>query len=84
MTPGQLQRGPETPVYRQISDYYAGLIRNGTIQPGDKLPSVIEVTRIWNVASKTAEQAMSLLKDEGLTETSPKGAFAVGAAGHHQ
>jgi DNA-binding transcriptional regulator YhcF (GntR family) len=79
MSPGQLERGPEIPVYRQIGDYYAALIRSGAIRPGDKLPSVAEVCRIWRVASRTAEQAMSVLKEGDLVETSPKGTFALGA-----
>lgn len=73
MSPKQLDR---TPVYQQIADHYAAQIRNGTIAPGDKLPSNVEICRIWHVAGITASSVSATLRDAGLVETGRRGTFA--------
>ena len=75
MTPGQLAR---TPVYRQIADFYVSQIRDGTLKPGDQLPTVDELRRTWEVAWATAARVTATLRGEGLVRSSQAGAFVIG------
>lgn len=52
--------------YIQIVDELRSAIANGTITPGDKLPSNAELKRKYGVASQTAQNAINVLKSDGL------------------
>lgn len=64
-----------TPAYRQIADYYATLIRDGRIRPGEQLPTLAQIRATWDVADGTARAAIQFLKREGLVDASRKGVF---------
>ncbi|AWS43830.1 GntR family transcriptional regulator [Streptosporangium sp. 'caverna'] len=65
--PSSTQR-PEPP-YRQIVTEIRARILAGDLRPGDRVPSIREIARRWDVAVATATRAMAALRDDGLVET---------------
>jgi DNA-binding GntR family transcriptional regulator len=58
--------------YRRIADDLRGLIRDGTLAPGDLLPTQQELAERYGVARMTTRQAVAELVNEGLV-TSQQG-----------
>ena len=54
------------PRHLQIADALREQIRDGTYQPGAKLPAERELRDQWGVAGGTARAALAQLRDEGL------------------
>ncbi|MCX5207711.1 GntR family transcriptional regulator [Streptomyces sp. NBC_00237] len=74
---------PETVGYAEIAAHYRRLILDGTLSPGDTLPSMAQVREEFGVAVTTANRAYRVLKHEGLTL--PKagvGTIVAGPASH--
>jgi DNA-binding GntR family transcriptional regulator len=70
--PGELTARP---VRSDLKQQLRALIRQ-QFQPGDRLPSVRELTRRFGVAHGTAYKAICELTDEGVIEIRPRsGAF---------
>ncbi|GAA4909378.1 TetR family transcriptional regulator [Stackebrandtia albiflava] len=57
------------PPYRQIAAEIRAGITAGDLRPGDRVPSVRQIARRWNVAVATANRVMASLRDEGLVVT---------------
>lgn len=53
-----------TPKYQQIVDSLIEGVESGDIRPGDKLPSIHEISAEFNVAKRTVERAYDLLKEK--------------------
>lgn len=62
------REGP-VPPYRQIADDIRRKIEDGTIPPGRRIPSIVEMEQEYGVARDTLRKATKLLKEEGLVET---------------
>lgn len=62
------REGP-VPPYRQIADDLRRQIEDGTIPPGRRIPSTVEMEQKYNVARDTLRKATKVLKDEGLVES---------------
>jgi putative molybdopterin biosynthesis protein len=56
----------ETYLYRQIAEYIRRQILAGEIKPGDRLPSVREMTTHWNCTIGTIQRAYQELVNQGL------------------
>jgi DNA-binding transcriptional regulator YhcF (GntR family) len=54
------------PPYQQVASALRAAILTRTIEPGDKLPSQAELGARYGVARMTIQQALRILKDEGL------------------
>jgi GntR family transcriptional regulator len=54
------------PLYRRIRDELKARIEAGEYQPGDRLPSELELARAYGVSRITSRQALDLLGSEGL------------------
>lgn len=67
--------------YAEIAEHFRTLIRDGTLKPGDRLPSVRQVVDEWSVSSSTAARAYKTLKAEGLTRASTGGGTSVARHG---
>jgi DNA-binding transcriptional MocR family regulator len=67
------------PLYLQIAEQLAQLIRNGTLVRGEKLPSVRETARQQGVAQTTVVQAYHWLEDARLITARPRSGFFVAA-----
>jgi DNA-binding transcriptional regulator YhcF (GntR family) len=55
------------PPYQQVAAALRAAILTRKIEPGQKLPSQAELAATYGVARMTIQQALRLLKDEGLT-----------------
>jgi len=55
------------PPYQQVAAALRAAILTRKIEPGDKLPSQAELAATYGVARMTIQQALRILKDEGLT-----------------
>jgi len=53
------------PLYRQIYERFRGAIAEGTLKPGDRIPSARALAKEFGVARGTIEVAYSLLASEG-------------------
>lgn len=53
--------------YADIANHYRKLIVDGTLAPGDAMPSMREVREKFDVTITTVNRAFGLLKSEGLT-----------------
>lgn len=62
------REGP-VPPYRQIADDIRRQIEDGTIPPGRRIPSTVEMEQAYGVARDTLRKATQVLKDEGLIES---------------
>jgi DNA-binding transcriptional regulator YhcF (GntR family)/predicted enzyme related to lactoylglutathione lyase len=57
------------PPYVQVAAALRASIRNGALQPGGKLPSGSELAQRYGVARMTVQNAIRLLRSEGLVVT---------------
>lgn len=64
--------------YVQIADHYRELIATGNLQPGDRLPTVIQMAAAWKVSPGTAHKAVRRLRSEGLVRTTRQGTTVQG------
>ncbi|MGL5866585.1 MAG: GntR family transcriptional regulator [Dermatophilaceae bacterium] len=55
------------PPYQQVAAALRAAILTRTFEPGDQLPSQVDLARRYGVARMTIQQALRILKDEGLT-----------------
>lgn len=58
-----------TPLYVQIRDSLVAAIEDGSLRPGDKLPSEPELSATFRVGRPTVRQALALLRQEGWIAT---------------
>lgn len=64
-------------LYEQIADRFGELIRQGTLQPGDRLPSVRKLHQQLSVSISTISEAYRLLEDRGLITARPQSGYYV-------
>ncbi|WP_338878741.1 PLP-dependent aminotransferase family protein [Achromobacter veterisilvae] len=57
--------GADGPLYRQVYERFRGAITQGTLKPGDRVPSARALAKELGVARGTVEVAYSLLASEG-------------------
>lgn len=68
MRPGVKRHGV-LPLYVQLRDDVVTRIEAGEFQPGDRLPSEPELTRVYGVGRPTVRQAIDLLRRQGVVVT---------------
>lgn len=64
-------------LYEQVAEYIHNLIREGTLQPGDRLPSVRKLHRQLSVSISTVLEAYRLLEDRHLVTVRPQSGYYV-------
>lgn len=69
----------DLPLYQEVADKIARLIREGVLRPGERVASLRKVSNQYGVSLTTAIQAFILLEDRGLVEAKPKSGFFVRA-----
>lgn len=64
------------PPYVQVADVLRREIETGEFRPGQKLPSVRDLSERFGIASMTVGNVLRVLRDEGLILTTPgRGSF---------
>jgi DNA-binding transcriptional MocR family regulator len=64
-------------LYEQVADRIQRLIAEGTLQTGDRLPSVRKLHEQWSVSISTVLEAYRLLEDRGLIAARPQSGYYV-------
>ncbi len=64
-------------LYEQLAGHISGLIGDGTLRPGERVPSVRETVRERRVSPATAMRAYQLLEARGIIETRPRSGYYV-------
>jgi DNA-binding transcriptional MocR family regulator len=65
--------------YEQLADEMAQAMRDGLLQPGERLPSVRQTCQRRGISPSTVLQAYGLLETRGLIEARPRSGFYVRA-----
>jgi GntR family transcriptional regulator, transcriptional repressor for pyruvate dehydrogenase complex len=67
-----IKRETEQPVYTNIVEYIANLIKQGDLKPGDPLLSERELCERFNVSRTSVRAALAVLSGMGLVEVTPR------------
>ncbi len=70
---------PKNLRYQEVADRLAELIRRGTYSPGDRIPSVRQMSQQQGVSISTVLQAYLQLENSGLIEARPQSGYYVRA-----
>lgn len=69
------------PPFRRIADEIRARVADGSLRPGDPVPSARAITRQWGVALATATRVLATLNAEGVTRPVPgRGTIVTGPA----
>lgn len=77
MTIRLIDQSQDKNLYEQVADRIQRLITEGTLQPGDRLPSVRKLHEQWSVSISTVLEAYRLLEDRGLIAARPQSGYYV-------
>lgn len=66
-------------LYERVAVEMAGLIEQGTFRVGDKVPSIRQLSRRFDVSINTAMQAYAVLEDRRVIEARPQSGYYVRA-----
>lgn len=72
-----LDQSQDKSLYEQVADRIQRLIAEGTLQVGDRLPSVRKLHEQWSVSISTVLEAYRLLEDRGLIAARPQSGYYV-------
>jgi DNA-binding transcriptional MocR family regulator len=75
-------RIPEGFLYQDLARQIADAIRGGSLQVGDRIPSVRKLSAQYRVSISTAVQALRHLENQRLIEARPKSGFFVARQPH--
>ncbi|WP_067829694.1 GntR family transcriptional regulator [Actinomadura kijaniata] len=67
--PEATEQGKQRPKHERIAADLCAQINNGTLAPGDALPSEARISKRYGVTRFTARQAFAVLEGDGLVET---------------
>lgn len=67
------------PLYEKVAGKINFLIEKGTLRPGDKVPSIRNLSKQMQVSINTVKEAYSLLEDRRLLEARPQSGYYVRA-----
>lgn len=77
MEPQSVATAGDLHLYEQVAETIASSIQNGTLRPGDRIPSVRRLSARQKVSMSTVLQAYMLLEDRGLIEARPQSGYYV-------
>ncbi len=64
-------------MYEQVAEVVGNMVQQGTLRPGEKVPSLRALSRKMKVSVATVMQAYLLLENRGLIESRPQSGFYV-------
>jgi len=68
---------PKTLRYQELAERLSDLIRHGTYPPGERIPSVRQMSQQQRLSISTVLQSYSLLESRGLIEARPQSGYFV-------
>lgn len=72
-----IERSPDKTLYEQVANRICTLILEGTLQPGDRLPSVRKLHQQLSVSISTVLEAYRLLENQGWIAARPQAGYFV-------
>lgn len=63
-----LDRDADSPLYKQVRQHLAKMIRDRRLRPGDNIPPQRELSQLWRVSEVTVRRAIQELAQEGLVQ----------------
>jgi DNA-binding transcriptional MocR family regulator len=72
-----IEAAPDQVLYEQVAERLQHLITEGTLKPGDRLPSVRKLREQLAVSTSTVLEAYRLLEDRGLIQVRPQSGYYV-------
>ncbi len=72
-------RQVKTPLYEEVAGKLSYLIEQGTLRPGDRVPSIRSLSKQLQVSINTVKEAYGLLEDRRLLEARPQSGYYVRA-----
>jgi len=63
--------------YEELASFITGLVSNGTLGPGSRVPSLREISKQQQISISTALQAYRLLEDRSVLEARPQSGYYV-------
>ena len=63
--------------YEELANFITGLVSNGTLEPGSRVPSLRQISRQRQISVSTALQAYRLLEDRSVLEARPQSGYYV-------
>jgi len=69
----------KVPLYENVANRISYLIEQGTFRPGDKVPSIRNLSQQFGVSINTTKQAYAYLEDRRLIEARPQSGYFVSA-----
>ena len=70
-------RNSSRPLYEEVAGRISELVDNGTFRPGERVPSLRELSRQLRVSLNTVKEAYSYLEDRRVLEARPQSGFYV-------
>lgn len=64
-------------LYENVANRVRSLIEDGTLRPGERIPSVRRLHQQWSVSMTTVLEAYRLLEDRGYLEARPRSGYYV-------
>lgn len=77
MINGHIHNSSASLLYEQVALEISGLIEQGTYRAGDRVPSIRQLSRRFDVSINTVMQAYTLLEDQRLIEARPQSGYYV-------
>jgi len=74
--------GNADPLYQQVANRLIDLVEQGTLRPGERLPSVRRLHKQWGVSVSTVLEAYRVLEDRGVLDVRPQSGHYVRARAH--
>ena len=75
-TDGQAEAGKKL-LYEEVADRIGGMIEKGTYRPGERIPSIRDLSRQMRVSINTVMQAYAHLENVGMVEARPQSGYYV-------
>ncbi len=73
----KLERTKKSPLYKTVADSIATMVDNGTFKPGERVPSIRELSRQFQVSINTVKVAYCSLEDRCVIEARPQSGYFV-------
>ncbi|HST76876.1 MAG TPA: GntR family transcriptional regulator, partial [Verrucomicrobiae bacterium] len=64
----ELDPASDTPLYKQLAESIRGLVENGTVEAGERLPATRELAGQLGLNRTTISSAYAMLEESGLLE----------------
>ncbi|MBF0232414.1 MAG: PLP-dependent aminotransferase family protein, partial [Desulfamplus sp.] len=69
----------KAPLYESVADRILGMVDEGTFNPGDRVPSIRQLSQQFQVSINTVKMAYGFLEDRRVIESRPQSGYYVSA-----